>query len=54
MDFLAPVEIGDVLISEAKEIYRQGRNALYDTRLWREKDATVVAIVQGRMRIVGR
>jgi acyl-CoA thioesterase len=54
IDFLAPVEVGDVLISEAKEIYRQGRNGLYDTRLWREKDGVVVAIVQGRMRIVGR
>jgi acyl-CoA thioesterase len=54
MEFLAPVEVGDTLISEAKEIYREGRTGLYDTRLWREKDGVVVAIVQGRMRIVAR
>jgi acyl-CoA thioesterase len=54
MEFLAPVEIGDVLLSEAIEVYREGRNGLYNTRIWREKDDVTVAIVNGRMRIVGR
>lgn len=53
MEFLAPVEIGDVLFSEAVETYREGRNGLYDTRIWREKDGVTVAHVRGRMRILG-
>ena len=54
IEFLAPVEIGDALISEAVEVYREGRNGLYATRIWREKDDVTVAIVNGRMRIVGQ
>lgn len=54
IEFLAPVELGDVLLCEALETYREGRTGLYDTRIWREKDNLTVAHIRGRMRIVGK
>jgi len=54
MEFLAPVEIGDTVLSEAVEVHREGRTGLYDVRIWRERDDVTVARVNGRMRIVGR
>lgn len=54
MEFLAPVEVGDTILSQAIEVHREGRTGLYDVRIWREKDDVTVAIVHGRMRIVGR
>ncbi len=54
MEFLAPVELGDRILSEAIEVHREGRTGLYDVRIWREIDDVTVAMIRGRMRIVGR
>lgn len=54
IEFLAPVELGDIVLSEAVEVYREGRTGLYDVRIWRQRDDVTLAMVRGRMRIVGR
>ena len=46
-------QIGDRLIGEAREIWHEGRNGLYDVTIKNEHTGTVVAIVHGRMRFVG-
>jgi|GEM_PF-5647801 len=51
--WLSPGLIGDRLIGEAREVWRQGRNGLYDVRLWNERQGETVAIVHGRMRFIG-
>ena len=51
--WLAPGLIGDRLIGEAREIWHEGRNGLYDVTIKNEHTGTVVAIVHGRMRFVG-
>jgi acyl-CoA thioesterase len=57
IEMLASPQIGDRVISEAREIYREGRNSLIDVTLWIDRGAdqprTVVAHVRGRMRLVG-
>ena len=40
------------LIAEAREVMRQGRNAYYDVEI-RDETGKALAIVRGRMRIVG-
>lgn len=51
--WLAPGMIGDRLIAEGVEVWRQGRNGLYDVKIWNEKKGDMVAIVHGRMRFIG-
>lgn len=51
--WLAPGLVGDRLIGEAREVWREGRNGLYDVTITNEHTGTVVAIVHGRMRFVG-
>jgi len=51
--WLAPGIPGDRLIGEAKQVWRKGRNGLYDVYLWNEKQGDLVAIVHGRMRFIG-
>jgi len=51
--WLAPGRIGDRLIGEAKQVWRQGRNGLYDVTMRNEHHGDVVAIVNGRMRFIG-
>ena len=51
--WLAPGLVGDRLIGEATEVWRRGRNGLYDVKMWNEKQGDTVAIVHGRMRFVG-
>jgi acyl-CoA thioesterase len=51
--WLAPGLIGDRLVGEAREVWHEGRNALYDVTIKNEHTGTVVAIVHGRMRFVG-
>ena len=51
--WVAPGIIGDRLIGEAREVWRKGRNGLYDVRMWNECQGETVAIVHGRMRFVG-
>jgi acyl-CoA thioesterase len=53
IEMVGPAKVGDRLISEVVEIYRQGRNGLYDVRITVEATGADVAIVRGRMRIVG-
>jgi acyl-CoA thioesterase len=53
IEFLGPAQLGDRVISEAVEVYREGRNALYDVRIWVEATGATVAHVRGRMRILG-
>lgn len=53
IEFLGPAQLGDRVISEANEVYREGRNALYDVKIWVEATGAVVAHVRGRMRILG-
>jgi acyl-CoA thioesterase len=48
IDFLAPVREGDVLLAQAGERHRAGRNGLYDVRLLRGSE--VVAEFRGRSR----
>lgn len=51
--WLSPGLIGDRLIGECHEVWRKGRNALYDVTLSNERQGEVVAIVHGRMRFIG-
>ncbi|MGF1651155.1 MAG: PaaI family thioesterase [Hyphomicrobiaceae bacterium] len=51
--WLAPGIIGDRLIGEASQVWRKGRNGLYDVKMWNETQGDVVAIVHGRMRFLG-
>jgi acyl-CoA thioesterase len=53
IDFLAPAHTGDRIIADAIETFRQGRNGIYDVRLWRESDGRTIAHVRGKMRIIG-
>ena len=57
IEMLYSPKVGDTVISEAREIYREGRNSILDVTLWidRGPDAPrkIVAEVRGRMRLVG-
>jgi acyl-CoA thioesterase len=46
--FLAPTRLGDVLVAEAEERSREGRDGVYDVAVTR--DGTVVARLVGRSR----
>ena len=52
IEFLSPAKVGDRMLAEAREVYREGRTGFYDVRLWVEGGDTV-AMVRGRMRILG-
>jgi acyl-CoA thioesterase len=49
--FVAPVHEGDVLVADATERHRFGRNGIYDIRVTRDDD--VVAEFRGRSRTIG-
>lgn len=51
--FVAPAQLGDVLVAEAAERTRFGRSGIYDVTVRRE-DGTVVAEFRGHSRVVGR
>jgi len=53
IEILAPAMVGDRLIADAVEVFREGRNVLLDVRVWREGTDVTVAHVRGRMRQVG-
>jgi acyl-CoA thioesterase len=53
IDIVGPAKVGDRLIADAVETYRQGRNALYDVRISVEATGADIALVRGRMRIIG-
>lgn len=51
--WLAPGRVGDRLVGEAREVWREGRNGLYDVTIRDERTGDTVAIVHGRMRFIG-
>lgn len=51
ISFLAPARVGDVLVAEAVERVRQGRNGIYDVAV-RRLDGEPVAELRGRSRTV--
>ncbi len=54
VDFLKPVYEGDVLLAEAKEVWRSGRNGIYDMVVT-DQEGRRVAFVRGRSaRLHGR
>ena len=53
IDIVGPAMVGDRLIADVVEAYRAGRNALYDVRITVAETGAEVALVRGRMRIVG-
>lgn len=57
IEMLASPKLGDRVISEAREVYRKGRNSLIDVTLTidhgPDEPPTVVAHVRGRMRLIG-
>ena len=58
IDWLAPVEIGQVLTATAVQAWSSGRSALWDITVTAAPDAdtegVVVALMRGRTRRVGR
>jgi len=58
IDWLAPVEIGQVLTATAQQSWSSGRSSLWDITVTAAQDAhsegTVVALMRGRTRRVGR
>jgi acyl-CoA thioesterase len=53
IEMVGPAQVGDRMIADVTEVFRQGRNGLYDVRITIEATGAVVALVRGRMRIVG-
>lgn len=49
--FLAPARAGTRLVAEAREIFRQGRNGIYDIRV-RDAEGTPIAEFRGHSRTV--
>lgn len=50
--FWRPVKVGETLTALAQEIYRSGRNGVYDVRVSNE-DGDTVALFRGRSRTIG-
>jgi len=46
-------QVGDRLIGDTTEVWRKGRNGLYDVRITSERTGELVALVHGRMRFIG-
>jgi acyl-CoA thioesterase len=51
--WMAPGNVGEQLVGDATEVWRKGRNGLYDVKLMNGVDGDVIAIVHGRMRFIG-
>jgi acyl-CoA thioesterase len=49
--FVAPARVGDLLVADAVERHRYGRNGLYDIRV--SRDDSVIAEFRGRSRAIG-
>lgn len=52
IQFLSPAPVGSRLLAEAREVWRRGKNGIYDVTLSTETGETV-ALVRGRMRFIG-
>jgi len=52
IDFLAPANLGDLLVAEARETARRGRSGIYDVTV--RRDDQVIAEYRGRSRSLGR
>ncbi len=48
IDFLAPAELGDVLIAKAREVAVAGRTGHYEIMVTRKSDEQLIAIFRGR------
>lgn len=53
IEIVGPARVGDRLIADVVETYRAGRNGIYDVRISIAATDADVALVRGRMRIVG-
>jgi acyl-CoA thioesterase len=51
ISFLQPVHTGDSLRAEAREMYREGRNGVYDVEV-RNADGVMVALFRGKSRTI--
>jgi acyl-CoA thioesterase len=51
--FVAPAQLGDVLVAEAQERTRFGRSGIYDVTVRRE-DGAIVAEFRGHSRVLAR
>ncbi len=49
ISFLSPVHAGDTLTAHGEEVYRKGRNGIYDIQVTR-KDGELVAAFRGKSR----
>jgi acyl-CoA thioesterase len=50
IEYLAPGHVGDRLVAEAKERFRDSRNGIYDVTVRRESDGVVLAELRGHSR----
>jgi acyl-CoA thioesterase len=48
IDFLAPAELGDILIARAREVAVAGRTGHYEIMVTRKSDEQLIAIFRGR------
>jgi acyl-CoA thioesterase len=48
IDFLAPAELGDILIAKAREVAISGRAGHYEIMVTRQSDEQLIAIFRGR------
>ena len=53
ISFLSPVQAGELLSAEGKEVYRKGRNGIYDILVTRENGETVAAF-RGKSRSLNK
>ena len=51
--WLSSGTVGDRLIGTANEVWRKGRNGLYDVQITSEASGAMIALVHGRMRFIG-
>ncbi|GAC1335786.1 MAG: hydroxyphenylacetyl-CoA thioesterase PaaI [Beijerinckiaceae bacterium] len=51
VSFLRPAKLGDLLIAEAREVYRGGRSGIYDVTVERD-DGTMIAAFRGHSRVI--
>ncbi len=54
IEFVAPAQLGDVLVADAIEHWAEGSSAMTDVRVTRRSDAQVIALFRGKSRRLGR
>lgn len=48
IEFLAPGQVNDVLVAEAREVHRAARSGIYDIKVTRVSDQVVIAVFRGK------